>query len=195
MDIVTRLLKVLVLLMLFAGPVGGSEPVGQSAERRIELAAHRALARVRANSKTALSAFATDGCSGGLSSAWTIVADQFPAFREAHGENPPWEKCCVIHDVAYHSAGPRSDPETSFINRAIADRKLRECVIETGNTRRSEIAAFYKVDSNKVYEAYRGIANSMYLAVRLGGAPCTALPWRWGFGYPNCYVKPVDLFE
>ena len=88
-----------------------------------------------------------------------------------------------------------SDPETSLTNRAIADRKLRECVIETGKKRLSEIAAFYKVDSNTIGEAYRGIASSMYLAVRLGGAPCTGLPWRWGYGYPNCYVRPADLFE
>ena len=26
----------------------------------------------------------------------------------------------------------------------------------------------------------------MYRAVRLGGAPCTGLPWRWGHGWPPC---------
>jgi len=30
------------------------------------------------------------------------------------------------------------------------------------------------------------IAEIMYRAVRLGGAPCTTLPWRWGFGWPKC---------
>jgi hypothetical protein len=33
---------------------------------------------------------------------------------------------------------------------------------------------------------YQGIADLMYRAVRLGGIPCSGLPWRWGYGWPAC---------
>ena len=29
-------------------------------------------------------------------------------------------------------------------------------------------------------------ADMMYRAVRIGGGPCTGLPWRWGNGWPGC---------
>jgi hypothetical protein len=54
--------------------------------RRLELPAHRALQRVRETPGTTLEPFTTDGCSGGLSDAWRVVADRFPAFAEAHRE-------------------------------------------------------------------------------------------------------------
>ena len=117
----------------------------------------------------------------------------FPKFSKAHGEEPPWENCCVIHDMAYHSAGASAAPEQSFANRAIADQALRACVVETGKKRLSEIAELYGADEDTVGNAYRAIANAMYLAVRLGGAPCSGMPWRWGYGYPHCFVTPSDL--
>ena len=45
--------------------------------------------RVRETPGTTLTPFTTDGCSGGLSDAWRVVADRFPAFAEAHREAPP----------------------------------------------------------------------------------------------------------
>ena len=82
--------------------------------RRMELPAHRALQRVRETPGTTLAPFTTDGCSGGLSDVWRVVADRFPAFAEAHRQAPPWEGCCVIHDRAYHAAGPDAEAELSY---------------------------------------------------------------------------------
>ena len=97
--------------------------------------------------------------------------------------------------MAYHSGGASLDPEKSFANRSIADGALRECVIGTGRKRLSEIADFYEVEEDEVDKAYRAIASAMYVAVRLGGAPCSGMPWRWGYGYPHCFVSPNDLVE
>ena len=33
---------------------------------------------------------------------------------------------------------------------------------------------------------YAANAELMYSAVRIGGIPCSALPWRWGYGWPEC---------
>ncbi len=194
-NIVTRLLRGLVCLTLSATPILAAEPIDLRTQRRIEIPAHRALARTRTDSDATLSPFATDGCSGGLSSAWIVVAKQLPAFAEAHGPKPPWESCCATHDIAYHSAGPNGEPKMSFANRLNADRALRDCVIQTGKTRLSEIAKSYKVEEKTVADAYRAIANAMYVAVRLGGAPCSGMPWRWGYGYPNCFLSPRDFVE
>jgi hypothetical protein len=191
--IVTRLLNGLIVLTLTATPAATAEPTDFNIQRQFELPAHRALARARADSEGVPAPFTSDGCSGGLSSIWTIVSDRFPKFSKAHGEEPPWEKCCVIHDMAYHSAGASAAPEESFANRAIADQALRACVVETGKKRLSEIAELYGADEDTVGNAYRAIANAMYLAVRLGGAPCSGMPWRWGYGYPHCFVTPSDL--
>ena len=35
--------------------------------------------------------------------------------------------------------------------------------------------------------AYETISEAMYQAVRAGGAPCSGLPWRWGYGWPQCW--------
>lgn len=195
MCIVTRLRKGLALLALSTVCAAADEATGPAAIKGIELPAHRALERIRTKEENAPAPFTTDGCSGGLSSAWTIVADRFPTFAEVHGATPPWEECCVIHDRAYHAAGPDSDPETSFATRITADAALRNCVIETGESRMSDIAALYEVDEESIGEAYRAIADAMHLAVRFGGAPCSGLPWRWGYGYPNCFVTPRDLSD
>jgi hypothetical protein len=41
-----------------------------------------------------------------------------------------------------------------------------------------------------VDEAYAAIADAIFAAVRLGGAPCSGLSWRWGYGFPNCLRLP-----
>lgn len=158
-----------------------------------ELSAHRALERARTGDEALLAPFTTDGCSGALSSVWTVVADRFPAFASVHGDKPPWEACCIDHDRIYHSAGSASDFEASFHARLTADEALRLCVIEAGEGRLVEIAAIYEVDEETVRQAYRAISRAMFVAVRFGGAPCSGLPWRWGYGYPDCFVTPRDL--
>jgi hypothetical protein len=70
----------------------------------------------------------------------------------------------------------------------VADAALRACVIETGESRVTDLVQEYDVTPDQVAAAYDGIAQAMYLAVRFGGAPCSGLPWRWGYGYPGCTV-------
>lgn len=154
--------------------------------RMLELPAHRALQRVRETPGTELAPFTTDGCSGGLSDTWRVVADRFPAFAEAHRNSPPWESCCVVHDRAYHSGGADPLAEQSYAARLSADEALQACVAQSAGTRVSDLGDNYGLTEDEVDSAYDAIAVAMYLAVRFGGGPCTGLPWRWGYGYPNC---------
>jgi hypothetical protein len=154
--------------------------------RAIELPAHRALMRVVADPATALAPFTTDGCSGGLSSTWSVVADLFPDFAEAHENRPPWEACCVAHDRRYHDAGGATEAGESYDARLAADEDLRACVIAGGEDRIDLLARHYDVSEDQIRLAYGAIGDAMFNAVRLGGGPCTGLPWRWGYGYPGC---------
>ena len=134
-----------------------------------------------------LAEFTTDGCSGGLSVGWDYLAEQVGFFRERHGTGPPWESCCVEHDRAYHIGGGAGlTPAMSLTTRSQADDELRACVLGTATTRRDQLHAEYGVDDDQVAALYQTIADSMHLAVRLGGMPCTGLSWRWGYGWPHC---------
>jgi hypothetical protein len=168
---------------------GAAEPDGVSSmagvESDLELKGHRALRGVRENTPDP-APFTTDGCSGGLSDVWAYVAKRFPAFAEAHQARPPWEACCVIHDRAYHRAGWDLDPERSYDNRLEADRQLRACVLATADARATPLGEGYGLTPEQVEAAYSAIAQAMYVAVRLGGGPCTDMPWRWGYGYSPC---------
>ncbi|MDK3072255.1 hypothetical protein QO034_03955 [Sedimentitalea sp. JM2-8] len=164
----------------------GSEPGGLT--RQIELRAHEALMARIAETDTGLSPFVTDGCSGGLSDIWKLVSGQFPDFAAAHNDLPPWEDCCVAHDRVYHDAGKATSAADSYAARLLADEELRLCVIRTGGTRKDDVAAYYDVDPARVMNAYQVIADAMKLAVRFGGAPCSGLSWRWGYGYPDCSI-------
>lgn len=157
-----------------------------SLSKNLEMPAHRALLRVRKTPDTSLSVFVTDGCSGGLSSSWSVIAGRFPAFAKAHQTAPPWENCCVVHDRVYHNAGNSPDADASYTARLSADKALQSCVSQTAEQRENELIEQYGLTSSEIQSAYATIAASMYIAVRLGGGPCTGLPWRWGFGYPNC---------
>jgi hypothetical protein len=152
----------------------------------LEMPAHRALMGVVSAPDTTLAPFTTDGCSGGLSTTWSVVADLFPDFAAAHDGQPPWEACCVAHDRHYHDAGGATDAETSYHARLAADDALRACVIDGGEDRIAFLADHYGGTEDQVRLAYRTIGDSMFTAVRFGGAPCTGLPWRWGYGYPGC---------
>jgi hypothetical protein len=132
-----------------------------------------------------LTPFASDGCSGGLSAGWTFAATHLPQLANVHGEHPPWEACCVTHDRAYHSA-PGGDALASFSARRAADEAMRLCVLAEGAARKEALMADYRLSGHMVDLLYEGIAGAMYRAVRLGGAPCSRLPWRWGYGWPQC---------
>jgi hypothetical protein len=154
---------------------------------RIELKAHQALIEVIAASHHQPSAFVTDGCSGGLSLAWKSIAHLFPGFADLHQTAPPWEGCCVTHDRAYHVAGEATTAENSYHQRLAADTALQQCVIEIGKQRTPALVEQYPLSAADVAQVYRYIAQSMFDAVRLGGGPCSGLPWRWGYGYANCW--------
>jgi hypothetical protein len=184
-------LAALAALGLWTFPAGAQteETTLQSLKRGIETPAHRALMSVIDEAKGVPSEFVTDGCSGGLSSTWTVVADLFPDFREAQGSSPPWEACCVVHDLSYHNAGGATGADESFALRLLADEALRQCVIDEGAGRAAAIAVEYNVTEAQVGLAYQAIADAMFNAVRFGGGPCSGLPWRWGFGYPGCLFQ------
>jgi hypothetical protein len=135
----------------------------------------------------ALAEFTTDGCSGGLSVGWDYVAQQLGFFRERHGTQPPWESCCVEHDRSYHTGGGAGlTASQSFSAREQADDELRACVLGTAAERGGSLRTDYGLRDEQVTVLYEIIADSMHLAVRLGGMPCTGLSWRWGYGWPQC---------
>jgi hypothetical protein len=156
-------------------------------ERLLEMDRHKQLIDQKNNPKSVLAEFTTDGCSGGLSVGWEYLAGKVRNFQEIHGVTPPWQACCIRHDQVYHSGGERdSNASKSFEERKRADLALRECVFITGAKRVSELKKVYHLTPEEVYRLYSAIADLMYRAVRVGGMPCTGLPWRWGYGWPEC---------
>lgn len=139
----------------------------ETLSRSVEMPGQRALMALVAEGAP-LAPFATDGCSGGMSATWHIAIGVWPGLATNQGESPPWEACCVRHDRAYHDAGGARTAEQSYSARLAADSALRDCVRESGS------------------DGYGVLAEAMYGAVRIGGGPCTGLPWRWGYGYPDC---------
>jgi hypothetical protein len=157
-----------------------------AAQGVLEQRAHaRLMERIAAPDAT-LAPFTTDGCSGGMSLVWSYVGDAFPAVARHHGALPPWEACCVTHDRAYHTAGRASNADESQAARLSADSDLRACVVATSDGREAALAESYGMGAETVAAIYDLIGAAMYYAVRQGGAPCTGLPWRWGYGWPDC---------
>ena len=154
--------------------------------RAVELPAHKTLIDEVVAKDAELSEFTTDGCSGGMSSVWKYIAANFPKFADVHSNEPPWADCCVAHDRDYHSAGGAITAEASFDARLLSDETLRSCVEATADQRKKDLAKVYDTDEKAVIETYDAIAAAMFHSVRLGGGPCSGLPWRWGYGYPQC---------
>lgn len=100
---------------------------------------------------TQIKPFTTDGCSGGMSRTWNAILHR----------DPPWEGCCVTHDLLYWAGGTREA-------RAAADLYLRLCVEARGHP---------------VW------AWAMWIAVRLFGGPHWPHGARWGYGhrFPHGY--------
>ena len=121
------------------------------------------------------------------STGWAFISTTLPAVARRHGDRPPWENCCVAHDRAYHTGGAsNADAKASFGARRAADEALQLCVIRTGEDRFDTLSADFDLSRDEVSRLYRAIADVMYRTVRVGGTPCSALPWRWGFGWPQC---------
>ncbi|MDH3451427.1 MAG: hypothetical protein OEN20_03335 [Gammaproteobacteria bacterium] len=179
-------------LVLSASPAFGQaaatpNPSIDAIERQLETGRHERLIRRIADDRTALTDFLTDGCSGGLSIGWEYLAGRFPEFAARHGERPPWEHCCVAHDRKYHAgAAHGASASESFDQRQAADLQLMSCVVASGVQRASGLQRTYRLTEDQVAVLYKAIAELMYRAVRLGGVPCTAQPWRWGYGWPMC---------
>lgn len=164
-----------------------SESMLDGLERSLEMGRHERLLAEKRNPANQLSAFTTDGCSGGLSVGWNYLAQTIEFWQEVHGDLPPWESCCISHDRLYHKAGDQDiSAEMSFEARRRADEALRACVIDTGLSRAPELAEQYDLSLEEIGQVYRVIGDLMYRAVRLGGVPCSGLPWRWGYGWPEC---------
>jgi hypothetical protein len=159
----------------------------EALQYEIEVRQHERLIRTRTADGAELAPFVSDGCSGGLSSGWSFFSATFPTLTEKHGTHPPWESCCVAHDRLYHAGGAAdANAGQGYSARLVADKELRLCVIEIGRVRQPELMAEYGLGGQQVSRLYNAVAEVMYRAVRLGGAPCSGLPWRWGFGWPAC---------
>jgi hypothetical protein len=94
-----------------------------------------------------------------MSVGWRLL------FRRA----PPWECCCIVHDLRYWKGG------TAW-QRFEADVSLMLCVAENG---------------------HRYWAFIMFVAVRLFGGPYWPHGARWGYGYtyPQGYDEEEDYAE
>lgn len=133
-----------------------------------------------------IAAFRSDGCSGGMSQAWGYLAENLPIFADRAGSQPPWEHCCVEHDRHYWIG----ETVNGFEQRKRADTELRACVRGVGERESAEIAQTLGISQREVTESINFTADLMYQAVRLGGGPCSGLPWRWGHGWPECSAPP-----
>jgi len=150
---------------------------------KIRLLEEKRMERLRiTKSGEEIKPFVSDGCSGGLSTGWEYFAERFPGFAARFGENPPWESCCIQHDFAYW----QGESSEGYDAREAADIALRRCVENTGLTPQKE-------PQQEASLALKVTANLMYQAVRLGGKPCTSLPWRWGYGCPLCVNNTTKI--
>ncbi len=158
-----------------------------SVEVQLELGRHEKFLETRNGEGCKLSPFTTDGCSGGLSVGWQYLAQKVDSFQQVHNDKPPWESCCITHDQAYHIGGDAGESaEMSFMARKNADEQLKSCVVQTATHRLQALSEAYNISEDEVESIYKVIGALMYRAVRVGGMPCTGLPWRWGYGWPEC---------
>jgi hypothetical protein len=172
-----------ILLIVALIPVGLSaqNPLQEIVEA-LETQQMERLASQQNRSGITIDAFNSDGCSGGMSSTWGYLSDTLPEFIRYAGDKPPWEHCCVAHDRHYW----RGESNHGFSQREQADERLRQCVTLTGREQGDEISTILGLQKQDIIELIDLTALLMYQAVRIGGAPCTGLPWRWGHGWPPC---------
>ncbi len=136
--------------------------------------------------KSSLDPFVSDGCSGNVSNLWksaiTTLSGQSTTFSEKYSmaQNIPFEAACVAHDEIYHRG------EGGYVERLKADNDLRAAIIDYGINNSEEIKTRTGINSTEqVIFMYEFIAETVYRGVRFGGAPCTGMPYAWGFGYNN----------
>jgi hypothetical protein len=131
-----------------------------------------------------LKPFVSDGCSGFVSKGWSMgvheLSKLFPSVDERYSEATqiPFEEACVKHDMMYHQG------DGGYSARLIADNQLRSDIIDYGLMHTAEIKQRAQLDSDEVaIFMYEMIAEAVYRAVRLGGAPCSGQSYAWGYGY------------
>ena len=174
-------LQIIVLLSLCWPAVFQADPLGE-ALISLERQQMRWLAQQQNQLGVEIDDFISDGCSGGLSDAWQFLAQALPAFSERAGSRPPWESCCVEHDKFYW----RGDTQQGYEKRLQADKTLRSCVLQKGVEQKEMLATRLQKPVEEIEHLFGIAADMMYQAVRLGGKPCSFLPWRWGYGWPHC---------
>ena len=87
-----------------------------------------------------------------------FTSDGCSLFIDGTFANPElWKECCLLHDMAYWRGGTEEE-------RKQADLAFKACV--------------EKKTGDPV------LANLMYEAVRVGGAPHFPTWYRWGYGWP-----------
>ncbi|MCC6138076.1 MAG: hypothetical protein IT287_05550, partial [Bdellovibrionaceae bacterium] len=74
-----------------------------------------------------------------------------------------WAHCCVAHDLTYWRGG-------SVEERKKSDRELVSCINKVVGQQ----------DSNP-----SSLGWTYWLGVRVGGAPGSRHPWRWGYGWSS----------
>ena len=171
--------------MTNTGYAQDTESIGETLRRTLETSYHRLLIKKIENGGE-LAPFSTDGCSGGITSGWAVAAELIPGFEDRYREKPPWENCCLDHDQVYHFAGNAATADESYYGRLAADEALLACVLAQGEQDAQAIGDSFNVSREIVEDTYAVIGQAMFNAVRLGGGPCSGLPWRWGYGYPSC---------
>ena len=133
---------------------------------------------------TSLSVFASDGCSGGISTSWNTAMANYDSTIGLVSSNYadvtilPFESACITHDKAYHQG------VGGYTARLQADRQFRADIIEYGITNAADIQERANLASPEhAVRLYEFIADTVYRGVRLGGAPCTGEAYAWGYGY------------
>ncbi len=174
-------------LGLAGGLAAAGDPALPEPLAAIEAPRMASLAGLQAGRQAPPRPFVSDGCSGGMSRGWALLAAALPALADEIGPRPPWEGCCYAHDVLYW-AGPAVD---GLRLRLEGDRALRRCVVALPEPRLGEWSRRLGLPVATLRLLLARVAELMYAAVRLGGGPCTGLPWRWGYGWPRCGGAPA----
>ena len=176
-----RHLCTLLLLLILPSAPGAQNPLDAVAEE-LEMRQMKRLAAQQSRHGIHIAPFKSDGCSGGMSQSWKLLADTLPPFAEYIGDAPPWEHCCRQHDRDYW----QGETDNGFEKRAQSDARLRACVRRTGIDQGKEIADTLNLPEQQIVDLIELTSELMYHAVRVGGGPCTGLAWRWGHGWPEC---------
>ena len=174
-------LSILLLLATLPSGLAAQNPLDEVAEA-VEREQMQRLAAQQRRPGVIIKRFRSDGCSGGMSQTWGLLADSLPGFAHYAGKQPPWEHCCVAHDRDYWYG----ETQHGVDRRAQSDARLRVCVRATGEQRSTEISQTLGLPKADIVEMINLTADLMYQAVRLGGTPCSGLAWRWGHGWPSC---------